>query len=79
MNGGSSNISMAVLTLTAPDISCAHCKHTIESELGAQAGVHGVEVDVDSRRVRVDYDEAVTGDADLRGALAEIGYPPAES
>lgn len=79
MNGGHTNTRMAVITLTAPDISCAHCKHTIESELAESAGVHSVEVDVDSRRVRVDYDDSVTGDSALRAALTEIGYPPAEA
>jgi copper chaperone len=66
---------MAQLTYTAPDISCGHCKATIESELAQAPGVQRVEVDVDSRQVRVDYDEAATGDEVLRAQLEEIGYP----
>jgi copper chaperone len=68
---------MAQLTVTAPDISCAHCKMTIEKELAGSPGVRGVAVDVDTRQVRVDYDESATSDGSLRERLAEIGYPVA--
>lgn len=67
---------MSTLEITAPDISCEHCKHTIERDLAAAPGVRGVRVDPVAKTVHVDYDQEQTGPAALRTALSEIGYPP---
>jgi copper chaperone len=66
---------MAHTTLTAPDISCDHCKQTIESEMGRAPGVRSVEVEIDTRHVGIDYDEEETDDDALRHEMAELGYP----
>jgi copper chaperone len=66
---------MAQATLTAPDISCQHCKSTIESGMRDARGVRGVEVDVDTRHVTLDYDESETDESRLRDELSELGYP----
>ncbi len=68
---------MSTLDLTAPDISCDHCKAAIEHDLADAPGVRHVAVDVASKTVRVDYDDTETDDQALRDTLAEIGYPPA--
>ena len=68
---------MSTIDLTADDISCAHCKNTIEHDLGGTPGVEGVEVDVDTKTVHVTYDEGQTDEAALRSKLDEIGYPAA--
>jgi len=68
---------MKTLDVTAPDISCGHCKTTIEHDLAGAPGVRQVAVDIDTKAVRVDYDDAETDDQALRAALTEIGYPPA--
>ncbi|MDY7105106.1 MAG: heavy-metal-associated domain-containing protein, partial [Actinomycetota bacterium] len=57
-----------------PDISCGHCRSTIEKALGALDGVTAVEVDVDHRTV----DVAGTASPDVvRAALVDAGYEPA--
>lgn len=61
--------------LTAADISCDHCKRTIESGLRAMPGVSRVEVDIATRVVRVDYDETATDEKSLANDLDELGYP----
>lgn len=66
---------MTVLDITAADISCEHCKATIEHDLGDTPGVRAVVVDVAARAVHVDYDDSETNAAALRSRLAEIGYP----
>ena len=66
---------MPEITLVAPDISCDHCRRTIESELGALAGVRAVAVDVPERRVRVAFDRTVVAEAEVRARLEDIGYP----
>ena len=66
---------MDTAELSVPDISCAHCKATIEKGLGGTPGVGQVEVDVDTKAVRVTYDRAVTDQDVLRAMLADLGYP----
>lgn len=44
-------------TYSVPEISCAHCKSTIEAAVGELADVERVEVDIDTRTVVVDGGE----------------------
>jgi len=69
---------MASVTFTAPDISCDHCKRSIEGDLSETEGVQRVEVEIGSKRVGVDYDETITDPGKLRAALDDIGYPVAD-
>jgi len=66
----------STLTRTAPDISCEHCANAITGALGAIDGVTAVSVDVDAKRVDVEYDAAATSDQQIDAALEEEGYPP---
>jgi copper chaperone len=68
---------MNTVTLTAPDISCDHCKATIEREVGAMSGVQTVSVDVPSQHVTVTYDPAQLTDTDIVAKLDDEGYPVA--
>ncbi len=61
---------------TAPDISCGHCVARVQTAVGALNGVNKVEANVDSKRVDVTYDAAVTSPAAISAALTEAGYPP---
>ena len=64
------------LTRTAPDISCDHCARAISSALGALDGVTSVAVDVEQRRVDVEYDAESATVEQIDAALEEEGYPP---
>jgi copper chaperone len=66
---------MSVLDLTANDISCGHCKATIEGDLAQVPGVSQVEVDVDSKAVHVTYDDGATSAEAIKAKLVDIGYP----
>lgn len=68
---------METISLTAPDISCEHCKMTIERELGELAGVTGCSVDVASRQVDVTYNPAQTSREAIVAKLDDEGYPVA--
>jgi copper chaperone CopZ len=57
-------------TYSVPGISCDHCKHAIEAEVGAVAGVSDVVVDVAAKSVRVQGGD----DAAVRAAIDEAGY-----
>ena len=63
---------METLKLTAPDISCDHCKHAIESEVSQVQGVESVDVDVQAKTVTVSGDSL--DEAAIVGAIDEAGY-----
>lgn len=58
-------------TFDVPDISCGHCKESIESELGGLAGIDAVEVDIEAKTVDV---TGSASDEAVRAALDAIGY-----
>lgn len=63
------------LRYSVPAISCDHCKHAIEAEVGRVGGVASVVVDVETRSVLVD---GTAPDDALRAAIAEAGYEVAD-
>ncbi len=69
---------MTTKTFTVPNISCSHCTHTIETEVGELAGVKRVSADESSKEVVVDYDAPATWD-EIKTLLKEIDYPPQEA
>jgi copper ion binding protein len=70
---------MTDITLSVPDISCDHCKNSIESALNPLKGVALAEVSIPDRTVAVSYDnESVTLDAIVE-AIGEQGYEVASS
>ena len=68
---------METVTLSAPDISCDHCKSAIEKAVSALEGVAEVNVLVHSKQVIVMFDPArVTLDG-IKETMDEEGYPVA--
>jgi copper chaperone len=63
-------------TFTVPNISCGHCTHTVEMELGDLAGVKSVKADLQSKQVFVEWDNPATWEQ-IESLLVEINYPPA--
>lgn len=62
------------IVLNVPDISCAHCKSTIEGALGNLAGIVKVEVDIADRTVELDTNPEVVSLDQIITALEEVGY-----
>jgi copper chaperone len=65
---------MTDLTLTVPEISCGHCKMSIEGAVSALAGIDRVEVTIDAHTVDVSYDEQVVDRAAIVNAIEGQGY-----
>ena len=65
---------MESITLLSPDISCEHCRRTIEQALGEEAGVQDVVVDIAAKSVTVEFDGTVTSRDALANRLDEEGY-----
>ena len=63
---------MSTVTYSVPDISCAHCKHAIESEVSKAQGVVSVVGDVDAKTVTV-VAEPLDEPA-IVAAIDEAGY-----
>ncbi len=65
---------MSTITLKTPAISCGHCVHTIQSELGELPGITSVQADQTTKLVTINFDSPATKD-EIEKLLAEIGYP----
>ncbi len=65
---------MTRVRFEVPDISCNHCKTSIEGAVGQLTGVADVSVDVPTKSVEVGYDAASLDKVDLIAAIEEQGY-----
>ncbi len=63
------------LTLSVPDMSCAHCKATIERAVAATDPAARLAVDLPAHRVAV---ETTIPAAAMIAALEAAGYPATE-
>ena len=70
---------MTTLTLSVPDISCGHCKSSIEGAVDQLAGVGKVEVHIEPKTVDVEFDENATSLDTIIGAIEEQGDDVARS
>lgn len=65
---------MTTKTLNVPDISCGHCKMSIEGALEELNGVSRSEVNIEPRTVDVTWDDAVVDIDTIIDAIEEQGY-----
>ena len=68
---------MAIKTFRVPNVSCNHCVMTIKRELGELEGVVGVNGDVETKTVTVEWESPATWEG-IKALLTEINYAPAE-
>ena len=55
---------MTTKTFTVPNISCGHCTHTIQMEVGDLAGVDSVQADEATKQVTVQWGNPATWETD---------------
>jgi len=65
---------MTTVTYSVPAISCGHCIHTIETEVGELQGVQSVKADEAAKKVEITFDAPANEDA-IKALLADINYP----
>ncbi len=63
-------------TYSVPDICSGHCRAAITAEVTAVGGVHSVDVDLDTKLVRVSG--SGLDDAAIRRAIHDAGYAAAD-
>lgn len=61
--------------LTAPKMSCGHCKMAVEAAAGGLAGVSSVNADPESKKIEITYDESAVSLEEIKKAVADAGYP----
>lgn len=62
------------IALNVEGMSCKHCEEAIKNELTKLNGVYEVIVDINAKRVAVEYDgERLTIDI-LKGVIEDAGY-----
>jgi copper chaperone len=59
-------------TYSVPGISCGHCRAAITAEVTTVSGVESVDVDLDTKLVRISGENL--DDAALVAAIDEAGY-----
>ena len=67
---------MTTVTYSIPNISCGHCVHTIQTEVGELPGVKSVEASAESKKVTITFEPPATEEK-IMSLLAEIDYPVA--
>ena len=65
---------MKKIILDVPDISCEHCQHAIEGALSKEDGVDSVRVDVETKKVYLDYNPAILSLDQVGAILDDEGY-----
>jgi len=65
---------MTRMRFDVPEISCDHCRHSLEGALGPVAGVHQASVDIDAKTVTVSYAPESVDAARLVAVIEEQGY-----
>ena len=66
---------MTTTELAVPTVHCRACKLNIEERLEDVPGVTGSVVDLDAKRVAVDYDPATVDLGTITAAIEDAGYP----
>ncbi len=65
---------MANISLIVEGMKCGHCANSVKEALGSLSGVNNVEVDLDNKLTKVDFDDALIDFADMKEAISEAGY-----
>lgn len=65
---------MQIKTLDVQGMTCGHCKMSVEGALTGLEGVSAAEVDLNTGKVEVTYDEAKVSLESMREAVEDQGY-----
>jgi len=65
---------METMTLDVKGMSCGHCKSSVEGALKDLEGVTNAEVNLDTGKVEITYDDAKVKVTDMRVAVEDQGY-----
>lgn len=61
-------------TINVEGMSCSHCEKAVKDALNGLNGVKNVEVELKSKKVTVEYDEAKVSMENIKEAIEDQGY-----
>lgn len=70
---------MTDINLSVPDISCGHCKTSIEGAVNELDGIGSAIVDIDAKSVAISFDDTSLNRDTIVNAIEEQGYEVAAS
>ncbi|OGO82706.1 MAG: copper resistance protein CopZ [Clostridiales bacterium GWC2_40_7] len=62
------------IIFTVPNMSCSHCESAIKKAVGKLNGVDNVLIDLGSKKVSVEYDEAKVSVDTIKVTIEDQGY-----
>lgn len=65
---------MANQTLNVEGMTCDHCVQTIKETVNNLVGISRVEVDLENKKVAVEYDKALVKLDSITDKIVEIGF-----
>lgn len=65
---------MAHVNFIVEGMTCGHCKAAVEKTLGQLDGVLSVQVDLQTKKVAVQYDQAKVNQTGMKEAVENMGY-----
>jgi copper ion binding protein len=65
---------MTQKTLTVEGMTCQHCVKTITDALNGLSGVYKVEVHLNKREVKIEYDEEITTLKQISSRIIDLGF-----
>ena len=67
-------MSKQVSTLTVEGMSCSHCENRVKKSVGELTGVDSVTVDLQSKKVVIEYDAEKVNLATISETIEDAGY-----
>lgn len=67
--------TMSTLHYTSQSIECQGCARSVTAALKSLAGVTDVSVEVEAKRVSVEFDEGAVTESQILAASEEAGFP----
>lgn len=65
---------MSQATLQVIGMTCGHCVETVSKAVSALNGVNKVDVSLEQKQVKVDFDEGQTALAEIKAKIVDAGY-----
>jgi copper chaperone len=71
---GGRKMSSDVVIFTVPDMSCSHCENTIKTALLRLNGVDNVNIDLQKKKVSIEYEGTKISSEILKSTIEDQGY-----
>ncbi len=65
---------MTEISYTVPEVHCSACEASIRRSVESLPGIAGLDVDLQRKRVTVQYDDSQTNAASIRARVERAGF-----